>query len=52
MKNFINSLRPSNPFFQSLDEGQRERLSFSTKKNWWIDWDFKYKRLTISFGKP
>ena len=52
MKAFVNSLRPSNPFFQRLDDGQRERFNFSSKNNWWIDWNFKFKRLTISFGRP
>lgn len=52
MKTFINSFRPSHPFFQTLDEGERTRFNISCKQNWWVDWNFKYKRLTISFGKP
>jgi len=46
---FINSLRPNHPFFEKFDGNKR--LNISCKKNIWVNWESKYNRLTISFGK-
>ena len=53
MKQFINSLRPNHPFFETFkDDGIVNRLNISFERNIWIMWNSKYKRLTFSFGKP
>jgi hypothetical protein len=52
MKQFINSFRPSHPFFETLEEGTRHRINIFCKRNIWFDWNSKYKRLVFSFGKP